>query len=196
MKGEGNVRRVWRGGGRVVKGWTRERGWCSSPAGGRAGAGSKGWRAAWGGLAGLEQPLVALLLRAKPSKCHFSLPPPSPSLHQGKGGGLKQPLHCSSGLSREGYFDVRQNESKEVDGEHPQTLWSLMEKMFETFWQCWWPRLAENMGDTLMMKPMRPRRDSVMMMFSSENVRLAKRRSSCKKRWASQINWREREGVD
>ena len=48
----------------------------------------------------------------------------------------------------------------------------------------------------LMMKPMRPRRDSVMMMFSSENVRLAKRRSSCKKRWASQINWREREGVD
>ena len=48
------------------------------------------------------------------------------------------------------------------------------------------------MGDTLMMKPMRPRRDSVMMMFSSENVRLAKRRSSCKKRWASQINWRER----
>ena len=67
-----------------------------------AGAGSKGWRrrAAWGGLAGLEQPLVALLLRAKPSKCHFS-PSPSlpPSLHQGKGGGLKQPLHCSSGLS-------------------------------------------------------------------------------------------------
>ena len=30
--------------------------------------------------AGLEQPLVSLLLRAKPSKCHFSLltlPPPS-----------------------------------------------------------------------------------------------------------------------
>ena len=48
-------------------------GWKGSPR-------SKGWRAAWGEawLAGLEQPLVALLLllRAKPSKCHFS---PSPS---------------------------------------------------------------------------------------------------------------------
>ena len=78
MKGEGNVRRVWREGGEGL----------NEGAGAGAGGLVAGLERArkGGGLraslpAGLEQPLVSLLLlRAKPSKCHFSLltlPPPS-----------------------------------------------------------------------------------------------------------------------